>query len=205
MIKNIILNFGHDEGSQPFYWHFTHQEGYDTRWRAANSLALDCLLSYIEENPIINLYKPPECCELNIKDTDAKFCKKCGNNLCRFNDSFYVEYFENWLLEQSTLNLNYSKFINFFDYNSNWSYNNSKFFNLKEEESLIIYNADRVLPIYLFDNEIAISDIQDENIKIAYSSIFEKIEEIKNNLNWSFDKFVRLTNENETDGIMIYF
>ena len=204
MIKNIILNFGYVENSQPFFWHFTHYEGYDTRWKAAHSLALDCLLSYIMVNPLVNSNEMPKCCKLNFNDSEANYCRICGRNRDMFDWKFHVEYFKEWLYKESSLNMNDSKLIDIFDNDSNWSFNENEFFGIKEKESLIIYRAETVLPIYLFDNKTLIDDIKDESIKVAYKWVLEEIEDLKNNCYWSFDKFVELTNKNDTDGIMRY-
>lgn len=202
MIKNIILNFGNVESSQPFYWIFTRQNGLPTRFEAAHSLAVDYLQAYFDdEYDGPNLAKNKRikpCCKANKENKDY-YCKACGNNLSAYEDTFDIEVFEHWLYISSSANMDESRVVTLFDEGSNWLFcdnNGKKFFDLKEEESLIIYHAERIIPFLLWEDTVPEPN---SSGAIVLQAISDNIEYYKNEYKFSFDKFKQLVNKNSTN------
>lgn len=202
MIKNIILNFGHVESSQPFYWIFTRENGLDTRFEAAHSLAVDYLAAYFDDE-----YDGPDlagnkqikiCCRIN-KEREDSYCRECGNNLSTYKDYFDIEAFEQWLYDNSKANMDESRVVQLFDEDSNWSFcddDGKKFFDLKEKESLIIYNAERIIPFLLWEDTIPEPDSPGA---IVLQAVSENIDYYKDTYEFSYDKFKKLINKNSSN------
>jgi hypothetical protein len=175
-IKFIILNFGYVEDSHAYSWIYEDRIGFETKFEAALSLAVDYYHAYLGRYK--QTVKLKQCCIEN-KLTKDNFCKTCGYNLTS-DDEFNSEEYKEWLIVNSEKNMDGNEIVNYFDGCSNWCSLDPPY-GITKENSLYIGNADKILIGLLYktglDNNI------DENIayEILSNTTFEKFKA-------SFDK-----------------
>lgn len=168
-IKFIILNFGYAEDSHAYSWIYEHPVGFNNKFDAALSLALDYYQAYLQrfqEKP-----KLKSCC-INAKVAKDNFCRKCGANVV--NDyKFSSEEYRDWLIINSEKDMDGSEVVNYFDDNSNWCSLNPPY-GITKKNSLYIGAADKILIGLLY--KMNIDNDADENIsyEILGNTTFEK-------------------------------
>ena len=169
-IKFIILNFGYVESAHPYNWIFEHNMGFNTKFDAAQNLAIEYKTIYLEKYP---LEKIEECCAETHKNND-NFCKTCGKPKYRTLDldpiaDPYVE----WLLDGSEQNYNDNDVSEHFSCYSAWNLTKPPY-GITKENSLYISEAEKILTGLLY--KTGLEDYLDEDIKqeIFCRTTFEK-------------------------------
>lgn len=161
-IKFIILNFGYVESSYPFSWIFEHRQGFNTKFEAAQSLALEYFSIYNEKYPETQL---DECC-IKANENKDKFCKQCGTNILSLIENLsegFAEEYKNWLNSNCTSNHDECDISDHFSSYSNWNCMNPPY-GITIDNSLYIGQAEKILTGLLYEhvNEDKKQDIDEE-------------------------------------------
>lgn len=179
-IKFIILNFGYVESAHPYSWIFKHNIGFQTKFEAAQSLALEYYHVYNEKHPITQI---KECC-LSAQKNNDNFCKDCGYRISQLTyDLVFAEKYKDWLWENCKAEHNESEVSEYFSDYSDWRYVTNEPFDITKENSLYIGSAERVLTGLLYDtglqsycDEDILSEILSNTTPEKFKISFEKEE-----------------------------
>ncbi len=97
----FVLSFGYAENQHLGYMPWTSENTY----KDAKEAILD-LASYLKEQYYINVNYAvalKKCCHATkLKDSEAKFCTKCGSDITKDRHKFDGEHFCQWLRELNT-------------------------------------------------------------------------------------------------------